>query len=509
MKLPQTRSLRNFLPLRGQYLFSPETIPLMDGWKAVRTRTGVLQFHAEQQVAQQRADDRCVTLIGYIVEPRDEGAREDSAVERVFQSARDLRAVLEVAAGFGGRWVLLVETPEHDVMVHDACGLRQVFYSQEGAGTRFCASQALTAERVLELQPDIAAKEFLQTHFPRMNGEYWWPGDSTQFRGVKCLLPNHYLNLRSRKPHRYGIEKRLQLLSLERASTEAAEMLSYLVRSVARKYEVALPLTAGWDSRVLLAACRAVGVVPYCYTLKFGKLTDRSPDIAVPRELLARVGWQHHVISCSERPNTEFVDAYRGSVDPAHIEACRLGYGLSQGYPKGMVSLSGHCGELGRCMYSLELNGEQLRAKDLANLTGMDTTEFVLRELETWLENARRLAESSRIRLLDLFYWEQRAGRWAANGQSQWDLVHERFTAYNCRPLLLTLLSVEEKHRKAPGYALNRAIVENLDPSVLELPVNPRTGTAENKSWMADWWELMLAVTRSPRNGYAAFRQRQ
>jgi hypothetical protein len=50
----------------------------------------------------------------------------------------------------------------------------------------------------------------------------------------------------------------------------------------------------------------------------------------------------------------------------------------------------------------------------------------------------------------------------------------EIITPYNCRDVLTTFLSVDERHRRAPDYALFRQLIERLWPDVLQEPINPR-----------------------------------
>src|SRR5690606_18222842 len=93
--------------------------------------------------------------------------------------------------------------------------------------------------------------------------------------------------------------------------------------------------------------------------------------------------------------------------------------------------------------------------------------------LGLWMEQARAAADATGHRLWDLYFWEQEHGNWAANGQSQWDLVHERFTPFDSRPILATLLGVDPVHRQGPDFPLYRRIIEILWPELLREPVNP------------------------------------
>jgi hypothetical protein len=468
------------LRLRRQFLLAPQTAQPFLGWHSCKTRRSYIHHHTDLPVTQCRKNEAVVTMIGYAIDPNDPLATDQRIVERLAESATELESVIGATAQMAGRWVLLVEHDDFDILLHDACGLRQVFYSDHTNRAAFCASQAATAAKVYDVSEDPEATEgFLKTRFALTNPEFWWPGDSTQFCGVRCLLPNHYLDLRTRQAHRYGLGKKVRRKSLSHAAKHGAELLASLIRGVAQRYPLALPITAGWDSRALLAACRHVGASPYCYTLRMGALSVTHQDVAIPARLLGSLQWDHHIMDCQPPAPSDFMTLYKGNADPAHDEACSIAYGLSRAYPEGFISLSGHCSEVARCYYRASLSTEPITPETLAKITQMDGTPFVLAQFRRWLEGAAPTAKQSGISLLDLFYWEQRAGRWAANGQAQWDLVHERFTAFNYRPLLLTLLSAHERHRR-PAYPLYRRMIEGLAPEVLREPINP---DAEPKVW--------------------------
>ena len=91
------------------------------------------------------------------------------------------------------------------------------------------------------------------------------------------------------------------------------------------------------------------------------------------------------------------------------------------------------------------------------------------------VKDRRRLepvAERTGVRVWDLFFMEQEYGVWAANGQSQWDLVHERMTPFNHRGLLTALMGVEPVYRQPPYYLAQRRMMEILWADVLAEPFN-------------------------------------
>jgi len=170
---------------------NPQWLP---GWAIHRSLNRFIHISSGLELTQ--SDDLRISLIGYAIDPENPRTTNKEIVERLASDT------LNYASRLGGRWVLLCEFADREFVLHDPCALRQVFYSDS-----FCASQASTAANFYGIEIDPEAKAgFLDTEFAKTNDEYWWPGDSTQYKGVRCLLPNHYLDLKTFKPHRYGLK---------------------------------------------------------------------------------------------------------------------------------------------------------------------------------------------------------------------------------------------------------------------------------------------------------------
>ena len=114
----------------------------------------------------------------------------------------------------------------------------------------------------------------------------------------------------------------------------------------------------------------------------------------------------------------------------------------------------------------------------LARLQSMGQNEFAMRYFSEWLQG---LSNVHNVKVLDLFEWEQGHGNWLAMTQLEFDSAwRDIFTPYNCRNVLTTMLSVDEKYRKAPNYELFLALIRKLWPETLCEPINP-----QNKGIMA------------------------
>jgi hypothetical protein len=102
----------------------------------------------------------------------------------------------------------------------------------------------------------------------------------------------------------------------------------------------------------------------------------------------------------------------------------------------------------------------------------MSDSPFAKRAFESWMPS-----ESDRhgYDVLDLFYWEQRIGRWLAANCIEFDVGwQDVLVPFNIRSLIVDLLACDEKHRDKNHPAVYVEIMKSLWPDVLDLPINPR-----------------------------------
>ena len=139
-------------------------------------------------------------------------------------------------------------------------------------------------------------------------------------------------------------------------------------------------------------------------------------------------------------------------------------------YPENRVCITGDVAEIVKCHYRFPaLKGDSVSAQELADLCKIGSHSFLIRAFEKWLSGSVK----HNVHLLDLFCWEQVAGRWQALIRAQYDIAHESFSPFNCRDLLVTMLSVDEDCRRPPEHRILKELMENLWIEVLSVPINP------------------------------------
>ncbi|MCC6345946.1 MAG: hypothetical protein IT388_02025, partial [Nitrospirales bacterium] len=434
---------------RRQFLLGPRPPEGFPSWRRLRIHEALhLATHPDLPVCRAERHGKSVTLLGYIVDPRNPHHDDDAVVHGLLERLDTAGTFFPHTYELGGRWVLLVDDGREMLLFNDAVGFRQVFHSDmRRTGELWCASQPGLIADILRLEPDREAMEFIRS-FAEREKEYWWPGDASPYREVFHLLPNHFLDMRSGTVGRFWPQGNTERVSLEEAVHTAGELLSGLIRGASRRFDLALSLTAGRDTRLLLASLKEISGRVFYFTLLYWDLKKSSPDIRIPSLLLRGLGLKHAVIKCPPSMDEEFGSIYRRNVATAREAYGAIAQGLYYQYPQERVCVKGNAAGIAKSIYTYmlppERRGEEVTAATLAELTGMGDTAFALRALERWIRGAE---ERYDIGLLDLFKWENREGNWQAMSQLEWDLVQEVFVPYNCRALLACMLSVDEEYR--------------------------------------------------------------
>lgn len=457
---------------RGQFILGPP-VDVAD-WRTMPLENGTrLAFHPDLSVTRVTGTGITLTLAGFMLDPLFPERTDEEILRGLVRGCAGIDELIVRTARFGGRWALIASDGERRIVLNDAIGLRQVFYApDERSGACWAASQPKLLADLLGLAISEPAARFMDSYAFRRQHEGWWPGDTTPYREVRHLLPNHCLDLASGRAVRWWPKGPLPRLAVDEAAGRVAVMLRGLLRAAAHRFELAIPVTAGLDSRVVLAASRDVRDRAVYFTLRQARMADDSADLAIPPRLLARLGLEHEIVRAAASTSAEFSGFFKRHVFLAHDHYGPDAEAIFEHYALRRVVVTGSGAEIGRSDFLERIRPRQpLSAGYLAYIRGFGGNGFVIEANRAWLKGLGPLHGVSAI---ELFEWEQEHGNWLAMTQLEFDTAwREIIAAYNCREILTSLLAVHERHRRAPRYTLFRRIVERLWPEVLSEPVNP------------------------------------
>jgi hypothetical protein len=373
----------------------------------------------------------------------------------------------EMLALLGGNYVCLLAAGSDLRFYLDACGSLSAFYAAE--------QQCMASN--LFLIPDA------QSHRDnrRYAGQFDIPGSNCMFpvgmtprMDVERLLPNHYLDLTSWKAVRHWPKTSLsETTDVRQTVAEIGNLIARNISAVARAVPIQMSLTAGRDSRMLLACARPWARQAAYFTEAIPDRTGRL-DVHVAQRLAKTFGLRHRVLPFLESSEADAAKwLYRTSMSVGErrgFEAMRTEMQLDPGraYLPGLVA------ELSRGFYWKlvhdlpDPDDRDCLSKALLNVMKAPIDRHTLARMTAWMSG---LPASSTWGLLDFFYLEQRLGCWAGVvSYVTADMVRFESWPLNSRRLTALMLSLPYEYKAAAR--LNDDVIRSRWPELAELPYN-------------------------------------
>jgi hypothetical protein len=461
---------------RNQFILGPSFIEEFTSWQKIAINTSMcLSVHPHLNMGQTCREDKSITLLGFVLDPDKPQADDAEILDELMNKLSSCDRFLDHTFKLGGRWILIVNDGREIRLFNDAAGLRQVFYTDVNyTKDLWCASQPEIIAAILNLKMDQDAVDFIDSYEFRKNKEFRWPGYGSPYKEIKHMLPNHSINLKTGLCLRYWPDGPLPYLPLNQAIEKISATFKNLMKSASHRFDLALSVTAGLDSRLVLAASKEMSKSVSYMTVRQIDKPDNHPDVTIPSLLFSKLGLKHDIVKSSLILNDEFVKVFKKNVTLAHYIYASDAQAILNYYNRSKVAVTGSASEIARSSFRSQLNKpktEEVTAQDLATLQAMGGNQFAISSFENWLSG---LGEIYNLDVLDLFEWEQGHGNWLAMCQLEFDIAwKDIFTPFNCRSLLINMLSVKEKYRKKPKYELFEKLILNLWPEVLSVPINP------------------------------------
>jgi hypothetical protein len=316
----------------------------------------------------------------------------------------------------------------------------------------------------------------------------YFPFGLTHRHGVEQLPPNHHLDLTRWEAVRHGPRAPVRgSLGVEEAAARVGAIIRRHLDAVLEHHPAYLPITAGHDSRMLLACARAHRDELGLYTLRISDL-DGARDAYVAGHIAQRLGLHHRRVSMIKP-------------DPRDLELWSYRSGCIVGEPRGRhatttyrsldrsrVRFNGQIGDLVRApnrtpednedsvittertaiQTLVEATGSDYRSKATPGQLRFATSPLVLERAERWLAG---LSGFDAFTLIDLNYLESGIAPWAGPWAYA-EYFDPGFTIFPMchREIVDTFLALPEIDRR--GDSFQRAIIGQQWPELLDWGFN-------------------------------------
>lgn len=366
---------------------------------------------------------------------------------------------LENLSKYSGHYVIFYAENSNLILLNDACAQLEIYYD-----TSFSSfgSQPKLLGKVIKLRPYTLYEpiEYYQsTNFLSNN---LFIGETTHIDNVKHLLPNHYIDIELKSIIRYFPRKKIQPISINEASIIACKMLKGYIKAASLRNKLYMGVTGGYDSRILFLASLEIDCK--YYVSKLNDMTDRHYDIVIPQKLTEIYKKKFRIIS--EIPiSREESEVQEMSIDfPRRINK-------TFGEYFNHVLINGNLSEIARNYYGYHKN---ISPNGLALLYLHCENKFVSTEYNKWLNKSSRLFLENGYDILDMFYWEEKMGNWAAKAKTEMGACGTVLYSPFCSHSLLTiLLSTPRKDRDSHFNKLYNQMITDFSSESDKIPINP------------------------------------
>ncbi len=457
-----------------QYVLGPSAVRIRPDWITRKIANGLVLSHCSRLAAQRlrSRDDREFWLIGLAV-PADGIVDSLAAAFR----GKDSREIETWTTHWAGKWLLI----SADRCWPDASNSLAVNYRRVGGALWLSNSVALLSDYL----PGAPSPPRIPWQITPPKGMDWIPAPLTTREGIRLMLPQRTINPRD------GAMRPVSIDRPNRNLGNVFEALADALRIVMVNWgrtpfaEKLVGLTAGLDTRTVLAAACAAKIDARTFTINFPFMHRR--DRVLPPRLAAAAGLPHTFRTFPPVDDAEAkarAAAIAEHMDGAIIHPSFEHYARFEHAREGdeqRTSASGTCFEIGRCFFwnrftlaglsERRPTGDQiLQAFAHASSWRPEPVESWRLAMQAWTESLSEpvpLAHDWR----DRFYLDQRLGAWNSTVQRASDFTSTGFIPANCLWIFHLLLQPDPAKRRQ-GVAQREAI-RLLAPSLLKLPINP------------------------------------
>lgn len=448
---------------RKQFVIGPAPKPMHDDWLSSEVAPGVWLSRCPdlRYIDSTDARGQRWQLLGLASQ-----TRTDRPAPAAELATTDTAGVAAAYEGWAGRWALIGGGELHlDAAAQLGC------YSTvcPDGGAWASSSPAIIAEL-----PGIGPERLLEPTYER--GLSWIAPPLGRRRGIRRLLASEILDLR-RGSTRW---RRLVTPSDELGDGDLlmrfGEALGQAMAGLPDGVPKSLALTAGADSRLVLAAALAADIDLDLFTRQASRMS--LADRVVPPKLAAAVGLTHRLV-LPKQPAPS-----RRGLAQAHTDR-QVSDGDALPFIEGVrddfigIEIGGQgfgAGKVKNRDLPADIGQPAITAAALADRFGEPFESANREALADWLgmvaDQHRTQPPEQRVDWRDRFYLEQRMAGWQSPKEQLYDLYgHQRFFPINSARTFGLLLAVDEQRRC--GGAHQRELIGMLDDRLLGQPFNP------------------------------------
>lgn len=317
----------------------------------------------------------------------------------------------------------------------------------------------------------------------------WISGTLTAHKSIYRLLPNFFLDLDKLEQHRYWPRNfnMLAWIDTDTAIHNINSNLRIFTTAATNSFRVFHTLTAGYDSRLLLSACRDV-------TEKCGFFTIDVPGAFTDKFMAKKIAEQFkldHIVLELIKSNDVDSQLWDTMVGHCVNETNRETFRTLAALKNADFIFTGMYGEIGRCrLYRQDyknVNNLPINPEIIMSRLTIPRNKLMAENIEKWLAS---LSGSCNSVIFDLAFLELKFGSWAMGQHPIQNSLKFGLLPFAQRPILEAFLRIQPEEKTT--HVLFDKCIKSAWPELSNFPINS-AGT------LKDFQYKMLKLTSATR----------
>ena len=426
-----------------------------------------IAFQPDLEFYAAASTDVTVVMLGFALHPINAHWSDQEIVNHL--SKLDEQSFLEELSILNGTYRIFRAEGKNVSIYHDAATSGKIFYKFL-ENKLIVGSDQRILEDVFKLKKDDSeiALKFYNSDFFK-NRETWF-GNLTPYKDLFQLLPNYKICSDLGKVIRYFPLYPLQKKELKEVASQSKKIIEGYYQAAANRFDLKVSMTAGWDSRILLAASKPYVNNAQYYTFLRYNINETHFDVVTAQQMAKDFGLDHFLLPDEMVHQKEIEEWMRQNLALLSTERCRHMMDLKD---RGTGNPIAVLGTLSEVVKNYLENVPVHTGKELVAALHFPAFEYLEEYFQSWLEENREYLQKLGYSFMDFAHWEQDITNFAGQGLCYHNLVLPAFTPFNSRMLLNTMLSVNAKYRDQHYNELYVEIIKEMWPDLLAYPINP------------------------------------
>ena len=449
---------------RNQYLLTNNRIPKQK--ETTEIQIGKFSLYIGKGIEHYTAkkNKKEITLLGYIFHCYNNLTEQD-LIERLLKLNED--EILDEIDLWCGHFVLFVGNKNIKIY-NDACASFKVFYGKKD-DVNIIGSDPKIICNFFEFSEDKNPDKFrfYKSKFFKNNNTKI--GHDSRYKNLYQLVSNHCLNIDKNTSERIFPRKKRKELSQKTAGVKLIKILQHLTCCIEKRYTIYASLTAGYDSRLLMAATKNISSKVEYYTFKLPNENENFIDYTLPKKITTDLGLKYSFIYIKKLPKnikSKILESY----DFPKLRPFEQYRDIFPKNKKENILLVGFVSEVAKNYLE---NVSIRNGKDIVRAAHLPDNKYLEKYYNKWLKKNRNLISYHNYEVLDFIHWEQDITNFA--GQNTYYSHHyvRLLSIFNSREILKIMLSVSPKKRDGKSPLFFNYLIENMWPDLMNYPFNP------------------------------------